>query len=188
VGKRGGDRRHAALERGNPMNLRIGCGTQQAREPVSGGSRRGREKRRGRNERGTGRCRADAGESPREWTPAGMPMERRSLRNPKEGAWLCTSRAAVRCVSDSGYASTQRAVRTPVHIARSRGTTTRFVSVHARTRRGQSPGKPHDPEPCDAKSSLNRGTRLRLAGNARRHAGTGSRLIAPAREPSKGIS
>jgi hypothetical protein len=132
VGKRGGDRRHAALERGNPMNLRIGCGTQQAREPASGGSRRGREKRRGRNERGTGRCRADAGESPREWTPAGLPMERRSLRNPMEGAWLCTSRAAVRCVSDSGYASTQRAVRTSVHIARSRGKTTRFC-VRSRT-------------------------------------------------------
>ena len=164
-------RRHAAPVRGNPMNLKVGCGTQQAREPVGGGSRRGREERRGRNERGAGRRRAEAGESPWEWTPAGTTTERRSLRQPYGRRSACTSRAAARCVSDSGHASSRRAVRTHVHTARSRGTTTRS---HLRSRTeaaGPSPGKPHDPEPRAVKQSRPR-TRLSTAAGDMKLEGT----------------
>lgn len=45
-------RRHASSVRRNPMNLMVGCGTQQARDSIGGENRRGREERRGRNEHG----------------------------------------------------------------------------------------------------------------------------------------
>jgi len=141
VGKRGGDRRHAAPGRGNPMNLTIGCGMQQAREPPGGGSRRGRGKRRGRNEQGAGRHHAEAGVSSREWTPEGMPMERRSLREPYGRRSASASRAAVRCVSDSGCASTRRVVRISFPTARLRGTTAPGHSFTHGCPRGSSPGK-----------------------------------------------
>ena len=153
MGKRGGGRRHASSVRGNPVNLRVGCGTQQAREPVGGGNRRGREERRGRNERGAGRRRAEAGESPREWTPAGVSTERRSLR---------TLGKALGFVQ-AGRLRNASPIRIRQHAASNADASPRcahaghddpLVSVHARSRRGPSPGKSNDPEPRAAKRSI----------------------------------
>jgi hypothetical protein len=146
VGKRGGGRRHAAPVRGNPMNLRVGCGTQQAREPVGGANRRSREERQGRNMYGAGKrpCRSGrklVGVDSSRHVDGGVVFEK-----PYGRRLACTSRAAARRVSDSGYASTRRVVRTHVHIARLRGTTTRsgpFTHGHGGCSLWE---RPHDPE------------------------------------------
>ena len=178
MGKRRGDRRHAAPGRGNPMNLTIGCGMQQAREPAGGGSRRGREKRRGRNEQRAGRRRADASF----WLAGvdtscdvdGEAVFERTLWKALGSA----SRAAARCVSDFGCASTRRAVGTPVHTARSRGTTARFVRPRTDAVEASLRERPHDPEPRAVKSSpLTRG-RSTAAGERRSEAC--ERLVPPA--------
>jgi len=133
--------------RGNPVNPRIGCGMQQAHDTTGGGSRRGREERRGRNEHDVGNVvpmrGRPRGSGLREW-----PMEGRSLRTLWKALGSFEPGGCERRLRLADDADTRRAVRDSSHAARSRGTTRRTSSANAR-RLGSdtSPGKPNDPVP-----------------------------------------
>lgn len=78
------------------MNLMVGSGMQQAHTTIGGANRQGGEKPRRRNVRDGWHHLAEAGPGPREWTPMVMSTERRSLKNPVEGAWRQAERHEMR--------------------------------------------------------------------------------------------
>jgi hypothetical protein len=174
------------------MNPRIGCGTQQAREPDGGGSRRGREERQGRNEHGAGRRPGRSGRKPAgvdssrdadggevfekpygrrlaRSEPGGCERRLRQRKMPARGGW-CGPRSNPRA-REAGH-------QDPVCSRTDLGSRS---SPGKATRPGTSRGEvvlSHD-------RTLDRGWQE----NARRHVWDfGPRLIAPTREPSKGIS
>jgi len=74
------------MNRGNPVNLRVGSEMQQAHGARGGGSRRGGAKPRGRNERGAWQRLAEARAERLgwEWTPACVSTERDLWKTLKE--------------------------------------------------------------------------------------------------------
>ena len=70
----------------NPVNLKVVSEMQQAHGAKGGGTRQGGEKPRRRNVLDGWHHPAEADPGPWEWTPLADATERRSLKNPVEGA------------------------------------------------------------------------------------------------------